>query len=105
LRQTISLSKIDLIKKYAGAQTEFTGSGIPGEDGVGANRAIKLKDRLYLDGKLMEMSLGQLKRLVSEIKRLYAKLKKDKDLGKEVPGDVKGVIHYHDLGDENEIKT
>lgn len=72
---------------------------------MGANRAIKLKDRLYLDGKLMEMSLGQLKRLVSEIKRLYAKLKKDKDLGKEVPGDVKGVIHYHDPGDENEIKT
>tara|TARA_R100001530_G_scaffold3566_4_gene5202 strand:- start:2359 stop:2661 length:303 start_codon:yes stop_codon:yes gene_type:complete len=94
-----------LIRKYAGAQTEFTGSGVPGEDGVGANRAIKLKDRLYLDKSLIGMTLSQLNNLIIELKKLYAKLKKDKDLGKEVPGDVKGVIHYHDPGDENENKT
>ena len=83
-----------LIRKYAGAQTLFTGSGIPGEDGVGVNRAIRLKDQMIGEDSITDIPVAELRVLIYELKKLYKELIDRTKSGETVPGDIKGYVKY-----------
>jgi len=80
-----------LRKRYAGAQADFTGSGILGEDGIGINRSLRIKDKIIKQGtRLHQVSVSTMVNLLIQFSKEYSKLYKQKKQGKKVAGDISG---------------
>jgi|TARA_R100001530_G_scaffold3566_3_gene5191 hypothetical protein len=75
-------------KRYAGSQVDFTGSGIPGEDGIGMFRSIKIKNKTIGPIYMHEASPKLMRMLVSNILECYSKLFNDFKNGRIVKGDI-----------------